>query len=166
MRNTALKKILRSAIDVDPFYGVLLRESDSLVLFAREYDFFIDGFQIIRKEDITECSSSNSLRYNFKILKSEGLIGQVLTPDIDLSSWETVFRSLGRKEFVSVEDERTGDMDIGPITKINKKSMVLHYFDGAGKWLDESRIPYSNITTVQFGTNYIRCHRSYIQPQA
>lgn len=165
MRNTALKKIYRSAFDIDPLYGIELKESESLVLFAREYDFFIDGFQIIRKEDITEYSSSKSLKYNFNILKSEGLIQGIVTPDIDLSSWASVFRSLGRKEFVSVEDERTGDMDIGPITKINKKSMSLHYFDGAGKWLDEPQIQYSDITSLQFGTNYICYHKKHIQPQ-
>ncbi len=165
MRNTALKKIIRSSIDSDPLYGIVLKESDSLVLFAREFDFLIDGFQVIRKEDITEYSSSKALKYKFKILKSEGLIQEIVTPDIDLSSWESAFRSLGRTEFVSVEDERAADMIIGPITKINKKSMSLHYFDSTGKWLDESRIQYSDITSLEFGTNYIYCHRKYLQPR-
>ena len=52
MKNTALRKIVREKLDSHPLYGVILNESNDYLLIAREYDFYIDGFQVLRKQDI------------------------------------------------------------------------------------------------------------------
>jgi len=164
MKNTSLKKILRPNIDPDDLYGIILDESDLFVLFAKEYDFFIDGYQVIRKEDITKFTSTKSCKYVYKILKTEGLLQNIEPPKIELSSWYSIFSSLGKNEFVIVENEEAGVFNIGPVTKINKKSMSLRYFDGTGVWEGEIKIKYTDITSVQFKNNYIKYHEKYIKP--
>ncbi|MCU7838549.1 MAG: hypothetical protein KZQ94_04100 [Candidatus Thiodiazotropha sp. (ex Troendleina suluensis)] len=164
MKNTALRKIVRDDLDPNALYGIVLNESSDYLLIAREYDFFIDGFQILRKQDITSSVTNKSNKYVYKILKSEGKLKSINIPIIDLTNWETIFKSLGKGEFVSVEDEVVGDMAIGPIIRVNKKSMVLRYFDGAGIWRDNENIRYKDITSLQFKTNYINHHAKYIQP--
>ncbi len=164
MKNTALRKIVREKLDSHPLYGVILNESNDYLLIAREYDFYIDGFQVLRKQDITSSISNKSNKYVYSILKSEGKLKSIDVPIIDLTNWETIFRSLGRGVFVSVEDEVAGDLIIGPIIRVNKKSMVLRYFDGAGIWCDNESIRYEDITSLQFKTNYINYHAKYIKP--
>ncbi len=164
MKNTALRKITRDDLDSNAIYGIVLNESKDYLLVAREYDFFIDGYQVLRKEDITSSETNKSNKYVYKILRLEGKLKSIDIPTIDLASWETIFKSLGKGEFVSVEDEMAGDMSIGPIVRVNKKSMVLRYFDGAGIWCDNENISYEDITSIQFRTNYIKHHAKYIQP--
>ena len=53
-------------------------------------------------------------------------------------------------------------MLIGPITQVGADSMALRYFDGIGKWREESQIDYTDITSLQFDNNYIRVHQKYI----
>jgi len=164
MRNTSLKKIYREGIDGYHFYGMVLDESSDFLLIAKEYDFQIDGYSILRKSDITYSVSNKSTKYCFKILKAEKLLQSIQPQHIDLTNWQTIFKSLGKGKFITVEDEIEGDFSIGPIVRINKKSIVLDYFDGTGKWRGEEKSEYSNITSVDFDTNYINMHEKYITP--
>jgi hypothetical protein len=63
MKNIALRKIIRDNLDPNPLYGIILKESKDYILIAREYDFFIDGYQILRKEDITSFITNKSNKY-------------------------------------------------------------------------------------------------------
>jgi hypothetical protein len=102
-------------------------------------------------------------------LKQEVLLGD-LTPgfDVDLSSYQSLFQSLRRQRtFVIVESERLDEDEktflIGPIGRITQRRAVIRYFDGCGKWINDTHtIDYSDITAVQFGGNYVRLHQKYI----
>lgn len=140
----------------------MLSESEDLILIAREYDFFVDGYQVIRKEDIDEIGPTNSSEYTYKLLSREGLLMGIEPPVNDISGWHSVFAKLGVGEFILMEDEVADDMMIGPITKVDSQSVSLRFFDGMGQWRDECSMNYSDITSVQIKTNYIRVHQKYI----
>ncbi len=162
MKNTDLKQICRYSVDPDALYGIVFAESEELILIAKEYDFFVDGFQVVRKKDISEIESTESTKYTYKLLHREGLLRDIECPIKDISGWRSVFSQLGEGEFVIVEDEVADDMLIGPITEVGPESVALRYFDGQGKWREESRIDYSDITSLQFRCNYVRVHQKYI----
>jgi len=164
MKNTSLKKILRQNIDLNALHGILLDESELFILLAIEYDFYMDGYCIVRKKDVTKLTSTKSNKYVFKILKAEGLIQNLEHPRINLTSWNSIFSSFGKNEFVIVENEEAKNFDIGPITKINKNSMWLRYFDGAGEWIKEVKLKYPDITSIRFKNNYIKYHEKHIGP--
>ena len=161
--------IRREEVDPHALYGFVLGYTDDLLLIAREYDFFLDGWMVLNRRAISELQSTKSNAYCKKILKQEGLLGD-LSPgfDVDLSSYQGLFQSLRRQRiFVIVESESLDEDDetflIGPIGRITQRRVVVRYFDGCGKWTDDTRtIDYSNITAVQFGGNYIRLHQKYI----
>lgn len=163
MKNSALKKIYREGIDESPLYGIILDESNDYILLAREYDFHVDGFSILRKSDITHCVSNKSTQYCFRILKSEKLIASIQIPKVNLESWQSIFRSLGVGTFISAENGIEEDYWIGPIVRVNKKSIVLHYFNGTGEWVANDKISYTDITSVEFDTNYINMHEKHIK---
>ena len=163
MRNTSLRNICREEIDPNSIYGIVLKENSDFVLVAKESDFFLDGYKILRRADISSSISTPSCRYAFKILKKEGQLKEIVFPDIDISTWHSIFRTLGRGKFISAEDEAEGDYAIGPIVRVNKNSVTLRYFDGTGKWGEDERIEYSILTCVDFENNYINKHEKYIQ---
>jgi len=164
MKNSSFRKIYREGLEQNALYGLILNESKDFLLIAREFDFYLDGYQIIRKSDITSSITNKSNKYVYKILKSEGKLKSLQIPEISLNTWQSIFKSLGKGEFISVEDEEVGEFAIGPIIRVNKQSVVLRYFDGAGIWGNEEKISYENITSLQFKTNYINYHAKYIQP--
>jgi len=162
MKASDFRKIVREGIDPDPLYGIVLRESDNLTLVARELDFVFDGYQVVRKADVTASTSTAGNKYGFKLLKAEGALSSIAVPDVDLGSWRDLFSSLGTGRFVWLENETTGDFTVGPIVRVNPKSVRVHYFDAAGKWQDGQTFKYEDITTVQFGTRYLNLHAKYI----
>ena len=70
----------------------LLKMSDRLYLGAKHDDFLLDGFEIRRFCDMTKIKLNDDKRN--EILKAEGIVDALITPDIDLSDWHSVFLSL------------------------------------------------------------------------
>ncbi|MEM1058858.1 MAG: hypothetical protein AAGK14_06390 [Verrucomicrobiota bacterium] len=163
VKSTQYKKWLRDSLDPNPLYGFELAQSTDLILLARENDFFLDGCQIIRKCDVDKAVRTASTRHCFRILKAEGLVDSLQIPAVNLSSWKTVFRSLGLGTTVWVENEKTGDFTIGPILRINAKSVRADYFDGAGTFSGPQTFRFEAITTIQFGTRYLELHTKHLK---
>ena len=67
------------------------------------------------------------------------------------------------KNFVITEDEINDEFLIGPVLRVNQKSVKIHYFDGTGKWEKPQNLRYEDITSVTFNSNYIRMHQKYIK---
>ncbi len=158
-------KITRPRIDDHNLYGFVLKTSDSLTLIAEEYDFEVDGYKIIRNEDIAVCQPTPSTRYGTRLMKKEGLtLDTEVASHIDITEWPTVLLDLKRMdEFVIVENEAEGDLLIGPIRRRNKKSVTINYFDARGRWTGPRTIRYEDITSVTFRSRYINIHRKYIK---
>lgn len=160
-------KITRPDIDDHSLFGFVLESSDTLTLIAEEDDFCLDGYKVLRNCDIDIRKPTASTRYCTRIMKKEGLLDNIDDPpQVDLSSWAALFSSLRRQDrFVIVEDEVRGQFLIGPIRRVNKKSVTINYFDGTGNWLGPENITYDEITCVSFGSRYIRMHRKYIKSE-
>ncbi len=160
-----IHKILRPGVDDNSLYGYVLKVSDQLTLIAEEDDFILDGYKAIRNSDIDFCKPTSSTRYCTQIMKKEGIIiNPNVALQIDLTNWATLLAGLkGQDEFVIVEDEIQENFLIGPIRRVNKKSITIDYFDGTGKWCEPRSIAYSDITSVSFASRYIKMHRKYIK---
>jgi hypothetical protein len=91
-----------------------------------------------------------------QILKKEGWIKNLKTPDVDIASWKTVFESLKRiNKNVIIEketlEEKNDEFVIGRVEKIYKDFAYVWNFDADGIWGDSPiRVPYSEITSVTF----------------
>lgn len=159
------RKITRPGLDAHALYGFVLGRSEQLTLLAEEYDFLLDGFRVIRNLDIAEDKETASTRYCSRIMKKDALLdGLDPIPDVDLSDWRTVLGSLKRqRKFVIIEDERRGLFLIGPILRVNTRSVTMRCFDGMGKWQGEERVGFESITCVSFGTRYIETHRRHLK---
>ncbi|MBZ9685330.1 hypothetical protein G9F72_003065 [Clostridium estertheticum] len=152
--------------DVNYRYYFPLISNDKLFLGAEEDDFILDGYSIRRYVDVTKVQIKEDKCV--EILKSEGIIESIKTPNIDISNWETVFATLKKmNKNIIVECESLFEDEcefvIGRIDSVFKKFAYVCHFDADGIWQEEPfKIPYTGITSVTFGTRYVETFSKYL----
>lgn len=162
------KKLCRVFLryDINYRYYFPLIYSDKLFLGAEEDDFILDGYAIRRFKDVTKAQIKDDMCE--KILNLEGIVDSISVPEIDLTSWETVFKSLKKiDKNIIVEKESLDDDEckfvIGRIEKVYKKFAYIRHFDADGIWQDEPyKIPYSETTTIVFASRYVEIFSKYL----
>ena len=98
------------------FYYYPNAVNDKFLLGQEEDDFLLDGYCIrkisqLKKVEIKndKCSEINQII---------GLTKKLAPPDVDLTSWQTIFASLQKlKRFIIIEDEINEQFAIGIIEK-------------------------------------------------
>jgi len=164
------RMLCRTFMKYDDFYRyyVPLGMNERFFLGAEEDDFLLDGFCIRLFRDVKKAESKNDICLD--IIKKEGLLDLLTTPEIDLSSWQTIFSSLmQRQKNIIVEGERADpaapQFAIGRIERVTAKRLYLRHFDGDGVWQEEPyEISYSEITSVTFGSRYVDVFSKYLPP--
>ena len=178
MKKSEIKELARKAIEAktlccmkfkyDYYYlhHFPIKMSDRLFLGAKHDDFLLDGFVIRRFCDMTKIELNDDKRN--EILKAEGIVDALTTPDIDLSDWHSVFLSLQKTEKnIIIEKESLDDAEwkyaIGHIEKVLKNKVLFKHFDADGIWQDGLlEIPFSQITTVTFRSRYVEIFSKYV----
>lgn len=178
MKKSEIKAIVNASIDqrnlcrmyfrYDYYYRYYfpLISNDKLFLSIEEDDFILNGYSIRRHVDLIKVQIKENKC--IEILKREGIVDSIKTPDIDISNWETVFTSLLKmNKNIIVESESLNNDEseffIGRIDKVFKKFVYLYHFDADGIWQDEPfKIQYTEITSVSFGTRYVESFSKYL----
>lgn len=158
--------IERLKVDPDRLHGVVVGESDRLLLIQREYDFQFDGYIAIRRRDITKSYTSESNQYYAGLMKKEGLwkTPTKAAKALPLADWQTLLCAMVGKPVI-IENERTGDFFIGPVVDCTASSVRIYDFDACGRWQKIERVPYRSITSVQFGSRYITVYSRHLPPR-
>ena len=159
--------LCRCFFNYDPnyWYFYIFDVSDNLVLGIEEDDFILDGFQIRKISDLKKVEIKDDICP--KINEENRLLDGVKKPEIDLSSWKSVFESLKPlNTLVIVENEKTDIGNdffyLGYITEIKKSYIVFSSVDADGVRDDNIRISYSEITSVTFNDRYSRTWQKYL----
>lgn len=89
---------------------------------------------------------------------------EIKDPGIDISSWDSIFRSLLPYEgFIIIENEFDGDYYIGKISRVCRSHILFGRFDADGIWQEEPvLIPFSSITHVAWDTRYTNNWYNYL----
>ena len=159
-----LSEIERSRIDDRRIYGLVVKETDSLVLIHRVVDFLFDGILVIRQKDITDRinGSSRELRYE-NIMRAEGLwktAGRFVN-NLPILDWKELLDALIGKP-VLIENETNSSCWIGVVEICGEKKVSLRCFDSLGvPDNDLTQVPYRNITAAQFGDRYTQLQSKY-----
>lgn len=164
------KMLCRTFLKYENFYRYYfpLRMTERFFLGAEEDDFLLDGFCIRLFRDVTKAEVKNDICLD--IAKKEGLIDLLAAPEIDLSSWQTIFLGLagtGRNIIVEGESAEpdSAQFAIGRIERVAKNRLFLRHFDGDGVWQYEPfEIPFAEITSVTFGSRYVEVFSKYLPP--
>jgi hypothetical protein len=154
----------RRRIDPHCLYGVVVGQSDPLILLHQEYDFQFDGYSVIRRKDISKSFSSDSNDYCAALMKKEGRWEDAprRIKKLPLDSWASLLsRFVGK--VVILRNERSDDFYIGPVEEITATGVVIRNFDGCGEWTGNERVPFSNITRMTFADRYSTTHQKYLK---
>ncbi|MHB1454658.1 MAG: hypothetical protein ACYCYM_12005 [Saccharofermentanales bacterium] len=148
------------------WYYFPLKATEKLFLSTEENDFILDGYSIRRFKDMTKVEIKNDLCD--RILREEGIIDSIKVPEVDITNWETIFKSLmqlNKNVIVEKEDldEDSEEFVIGRIEKITRQHVHIREFDADGIWQqDLCRIPYNEITSLTFGSRYVEMFSKYV----
>lgn len=149
--------------DSNYFYYYPNAVNDKFFLGQEEDDFILDGYCIrkishLKKVEIKDdkCNEIN---------KMVGTTNQILMPDVDISSWRSIFSSLMRLDaYIEIEDEINEQYAIGTIEKAFNDKLYFMPFDADGVWdKDGLEIRYSQITAVKWGTRYAECWKRFLE---
>ncbi len=122
----------------------------------------LTGIQSVKLTNCKKAEIKNDICE--EINRLNGVAGQIKAPGIDISSWQSIFNSLREcGEWAIVENENEEIFHIGIILKAGKNKLTMREFDADGKWQEETKIPYKEITSVSFKTRYIDNWRKYLE---
>ena len=149
-------KILRTYFKYDENYWYYYPNavSEHLILGQEENDFELDGYHIRKISDLKKAEVKFDLCEQINVWK--GVTKEIKNPNVDITSWQTVFRSpVLQGRFIIVEDENNEVFRIGLIRKVCARYMLLDSFDADGIFEDAPyAFPYSKITHVAWDTRY------------
>ena len=139
--------------------------NERFLLGQEENDFELDGYHIRKISDLEKAEIKDDLCEKINIWN--GVIDEIKNPNVDISSWASIFCSsalLGK--LIIIEDELNGDYVLGKIKKVCSRYVVIESVDADGDIEDEPvRIPYSHLTHVAWDTRYsenwdryLKCH--------
>lgn len=149
--------------------GFILEMSEQFILIQIHEEFLLDGYAIVRKDQVHSYRCNLTDRTQKKILQNEGVLDTQLgiSTKIDLSTWQTIFRSLRNADFhVIIECEALQDPDfiIGPVKRIDKHGVKINFYDSAGRLLKFlTYVPYDQITVVKFDNRYTTVFKKYLK---
>ncbi len=178
MRKRDIKELIKNAINPRRICRVLMKydeyyyhcfpllAGDKLFLGANEDDFALDGFTVRRFRDTVKAEIKNDKCLEIAI--KEGIVDNIDVPCINISDWYNVFVSLKAiNKNIIVEKEDADEEEcifaIGKINRVTKTKVYFHHFDADGIWQDELwEIPFTEITSVSFGTRYVETFSKYV----
>jgi hypothetical protein len=149
--------------------GFILQFSKDFLLLQEEEEFYLNGYAIIRKDQFEAIRCNKYDRALKSMLKKEGIINSDygINKKIRLMSWQAIFEDLRKHDYhVIVECENLEEpvFLIGPITKVNKNSVSIQYYDPTGL-LDKAptKVNFKDITLVKFDNRYINVFKKYLR---
>lgn len=166
-----LVKINRTVTEGESnIFGVILNtSSDFMQLVENPTDFRLDGEIIIRMDHFDSIRCNKFDKTTKRILKKENELSKEKPKrtKIDISSWESIFSDLMKKNIhaiIECEDLKEPTFTIGPIEKVNKKSVEIRNYDATGQLNNElSKIKYKDITLLKFNDAYSMTFRKYLK---
>lgn len=143
-----------------------LKVNEKFFLGAIEDDFQLNGFRICPLQRVKRVKVREDKCLDINI--SEGVVDSLYVPNVNISGWKQIFRSLkamNRYVMIIVDDEKrdAGRLYIGAVSEVKKHSVMLRYFDADGIWQEEPvRIRFKDIQTVTFGSRYVDIFSKYV----
>jgi hypothetical protein len=168
MKKRTLSKVVRSEIDDCSIHGVIVQESESLLMLHREIDFAFDGFVVLSKRYVSEKTTGTARQDRYaKIMHAEGLWKSISRSMklLPISNWMVFFNAITGMP-VLIENESESESWIGVVVSCSKSVVQLRCFDSLGV-LDEelTRIPIRVITLTQFGDRYTKLQYKFIRKE-
>ncbi|MBQ9081935.1 MAG: hypothetical protein IJY28_00360 [Clostridia bacterium] len=151
--------------DPDYFYYYPNAVNEKFILGQEEDGFILNGYCIRKLSQLKKAELKDD-KCN-EINRMFGLTEQIVCPDVDITSWQSIFTSLSRMDtYIQIEDAVNDQFLIGKVERVLRSKLLFWPFDADGVWDEEPwEIPYAQITSVQWGTRYAIGWKRYMDAQ-
>lgn len=148
----------RPRIDDEYLRGFVLDYSDSLTLLnLLNHDFYLNGFTVIRNNDITKTRTYDKDDYFLNMALRLKSIKPARKPKIDLTDWASVLQT-AQKRFPLITIHREAISNkvcyIGKLISVTEKTFSLYDIDPDANWDRPYRRKLADLTKVDFGGGY------------
>ena len=147
-------------------HGYILDYSDDYVMIQEVDDFNASGYIIMPKKSIKSIRFNQHDEVYDEIIKAEKQFEKIILKyDIDLTNWETIFKSIKLTGLnLSIECKKVNFLVIGILGNVKNDTVYIRDFDTAGVLDDiETPIFYKKISRVNFDDNYINVFSKYLK---
>lgn len=152
----------------EPTRFLPLAISEGLVYMIKDgdpeaYGYSIRSLDVIEKVKLEDSEVKSGVR--------EEKAAEQKAPEVDITDWPSVFRSLGEYgRVVIVESEKVAKKDgryaVGRIEKVGRRQVTIRYYGPDSVWENKRwKIPYENITWVTADSRYTKVLNQYV-PEA
>jgi len=153
------------------FGGYIIAQNKHFILFCDFMDFHYDGMVIIKKKDVAEIRYSDFEKQLDKMKAGEGIkqnaLKRVRKLNVKLGTYPEILEQIKAKDLAIIIEDLYGNKDyfqIGPIEKIGKKAVKLHYMNAKGYYeFKPVKAYYTDITFTRFDGPYATLFYKYSQ---
>jgi hypothetical protein len=145
--------------------GIFINSGDDWILIKHiPVDFQVDGYVIIKKQNIREIIADEKEKFKENVLKANKKLinsNDDFLKKTDLSN-DKVFEFFSFKtELVQIENSSNDIAYIGQITENLKNSIVLKTMGTKGIWLEKKKIAKSRVWCIFFKNDYVVSLKNY-----
>lgn len=159
-------QIVRSSAAHPAWSAFPLRLEDDLVLVRSLQDFTVNGFAVMRLQDITQVRSTDAERFFASVLRAEGELDRApAAKPVPLRSWRSVLEAVRlhyRHAIIECESADGLGFYLGELAGVDGDDATLRYIQVNGtRETALTRVPMDDITLVRFDERYVNLFGRY-----
>jgi hypothetical protein len=157
-----MEKYLRQLISIEfddkkeIFSGFLIDWTEDWILLKNNpFDFIIDGYTILKNENVKSIIQDKDHEFTERVIKLKGLktSAEEIIPLKDLSS---IINFLADKyEIFQVAKKSDKAVYLGKLIELNEEELVIDFLGTEGKFEGEMSFKQNKIRVIEFDTDYI-----------
>ena len=156
------KKYIKQVISIkfidrkEVIFGYVIDYNEDWILMKNNpVDYIIDGYIIVRKENIESLNRDIEEKWKEKIIKLKGL--EPTDKDIiPISDLETILKYLTDKFGIfQIQDKSEDTCYLGRLKSIDNKNLIIDDLDTKGNWEGQMTFTPTEIRIIEFDTDYV-----------
>ncbi|MFC0018326.1 hypothetical protein [Roseibacillus persicicus] len=166
----SLVSVERARIDSNAVHGFIIDFDEDWILLQHVYDFFIDGWVLLRRSPITKISSKATDSFHKRLLEEEGKLSKVnFTERIPSGGVPELLKDFDASRVVILEEE-TEEEDmfyLGLVRGLDEDDFIrVLSVSGVGEFDDEETlVALEDLTSISYDKNYTLHYQRFLDRQ-
>lgn len=160
--------IHRKDVDLELTHGfVLARSADWVVLHELEDTVYLDGFVVLRLDQVSKVTRGKDTPYVRRAVDGLGLSVHEFECAPDAGVRDLILLAAQRVELIGIRmEEWEGEpLFIGKVRRVGRKKLDLQFIGSDGMWVDDvDAWKLKDVTRIEFGSRYIRALERFGDP--
>lgn len=141
--------------DLKPIDGIVVDYDDDWILLkSNPTDYVIDGYTIIKNQNIKTAIRGDEEKWREKVIKLKAT--RALKTKIPLDSLQSILKALTKQFGIfTLYTKKSGVCWLGKLNSIDDKLLTIYDLTTKGKWDGQVTFKTKDIRVIEFDTDYI-----------